>query len=247
MDSILARLAMLLVAACSSHKLKPDARPNMLHTPRGEFHVTIYAAQPEPKAVALLASGDGGWTDLEEKMARTLAAKHFNVVGWDCRDYAKLGKYDRQTLSADVQSALEIADTTDGGRKLPVVLVGFSTGAEQMIAVAASDKRPRGLRGLLVLAPGHRGRYGIELSDLMGIPPKGPDTFSLEEMAHGLKGLRIYQIHGEHDPLSQTSWLDKLNTPHKLEIYPDGWHLFRGGPPDFLALVGKGAAWVLHD
>lgn len=235
------------MAACSSHGLKPDARPEVLRTPRGEFHLTVYSARTKPRAVALLASGDGGWTDLEEKMARTLAAQGFNVVGWDCRDYAKLGTYDRAMLCKDVDAAIAKADENEHGRLLPAILVGFSTGAEQMISVAASDSRPRGLRGLLVLAPGHRGRYGIELSDLMGIPPKGPNTFSLEEMAPSLAGLRIFQINGEHDPLSQTSWLEKLNTEHKLEVYPDGWHLFRGGPPDFLELVGNGASWVLHD
>lgn len=247
MSSILARLAMLFMAACSSHKLRPDAEVVALGTPRGGFSVTIYAGQPRSEALALLASGDGGWSDLEEKMARKLAASGFNVVGWDCRDYAKLGPYDRARLIEDVRAALSAGVEAADNGSLPVVLIGFSTGAEQMISVAASEQRPDGLRGLLVLAPGHRGRYGIELADLMGMTPKGPNTFSLEEMAPGLAGLRIFQIHGEHDPLAQTSWLEKLNTAHKLEVYPDGWHLFRGAPPDFLELVDRGASWVLHD
>lgn len=247
MATILARLLLTLLAACSSHKLHPQAQPQDVQTPRGSFAISLYNAEPSPKAVALLASGDGGWTDLEEKMARTLASEGFRVIGWDCRSYAKLGAYNQGRLCEDVRSALKESGAHGDQHDLPVVLVGFSTGAEQMIAVAASDHRPRRLRGLLILAPGHRGRYGIQLSDLMGIQPKGADTFSLEQMAPGLEGLRIFQIHGEHDPLSQTSWLEKLKTEHRLEVYPDGWHLFRGGPPDFLELVRRGALWVLHD
>lgn len=245
--TILARLLLTLLAACSSHKLPSQARPVVLQTARGPFSVSVYDDEVPPKSLALLASGDGGWSDLEEKMSRTLAAQGLCVIGWDCRNYAKLGPYDRKRLCEDVRSALTEAEKSTGRNSLPVLFVGFSTGAEQMISVAASDTRPSALRGLLVLAPGHRGRYGIELSDLMGIQPKGPNTFSLEEMVPSLTGLRIFQIHGEHDPLSQTSWLDKLHTEHRLEVYPDGWHLFRGGPPDFLDLVARGASWVLHD
>ena len=80
----------------------------------------------------------------------------------------------------------------------------------------------------------------------MGLTPKGPNTFALADMASGLDGLRIFQIHGEHDPLAQTAWLEHLKAEHKLEVYPDGWHLFRGAPPDFLELVSKGASWILH-
>lgn len=247
MTTLASRLAALFLIACTgNHKLPSTARVESLPTPRGAFALSIFDATPPPKAVALLASGDGGWSDLEEKIARTLSAQGITVVGWDCRKYADLGRYDRDRLCADVQDALTQGGPSAGHHTLPALLIGFSTGAEQMVSVAASPTRPHALRGVLLLAPGHRGRYGIELADLMGLTPKGPDTFSLEEMAPGLDGLRIFQIHGEHDPLAQTTWLNHLRTDHKLAVYPDGWHLFRGAPPDFLELVETGVSWILH-
>lgn len=179
-------------------------------------------------------------------MATALAASGFCVVGWDCSKYAKLGKYDRSQLSRDMGEALQQIQHRCGTGQLPVVLAGFSTGAEQVVAVASNGaQRPANLAGLLLLSPGERGRYGITTSDLLGITPKGPDTFSLAEMAPGLKGLRVYQIHGEHDPLDQTEWLHFLEVPHHLAVYPNGWHLFRGAPPDFLDLIRSGVRSVL--
>lgn len=247
MTTIASRLAALLLIACTgNHKLPSAARVVSLPTPRGPFALSLFDTTPPVQAVALLASGDGGWSDLEEKIARTLSARGIAVIGWDCRKYADLGRYDRARLCADVRGAVAQGHPSAGHHVEPLVLIGFSTGAEQMASVAASPDRPPALRGLLLLAPGHRGRYGIELADLMGLTPTGPNTFSLADMAPGLEGLRVFQIHGEHDPLAQTAWLDHLRAEHKLEVYPDGWHLFRGAPPDFLDLVATGVLWILH-
>jgi hypothetical protein len=71
----------------------------------------------------------------------------------------------------------------------------------------------------------------------MGIKPLGKGSFGLSDLAPGAEGLRVVQIHGEHDPLDSTEWLGHLNTPHQLKIYPGGWHFFKDGPPDFLKLL----------
>ncbi|MFZ4483069.1 MAG: AcvB/VirJ family lysyl-phosphatidylglycerol hydrolase [Chthoniobacterales bacterium] len=244
---LLAKLTMVFVAACSSHKLPSAAEIATVPTSRGEFSVGIFPAAHPARGLVLLASGDGGWTDFEEKISRTLAERGFSVAGWDCRKYADLGTYDRARLLEDANAALAQAAKSVEEKNLPILLVGFSTGAEQVVALASGEDRPASLAGLLVMAPGDRGRYGITLSDLMGLPPTGPDTFALKDLRKGLKGLRIYQIHGEHDPLDQTEWLDGLGVPHQLAVYPDGWHQFKGGPPDFLAMVAAGASWILND
>ena len=239
---------MLLLAACSTEKAAPPSSEFSLRTSRGNLTLPLYKTTQPARANILLASGDGGWTKLESKMAWALASSGFRVAGWDCSKYAKLGQYDRTQLSRDMGEAVRQMQKECGSERQPVILAGFSTGAEQVVAVASNGAaRPKNLDGLLLLSPGHRGRYGINMSDLMGVTPQGPDTFALVEMAPDLKGLRVYQIHGEHDPLDQTEWLDSLDVPHQLAVYPDGWHLFRGAPPDFLAMVSKGARWILND
>lgn len=242
MTRLLALLAAVALTACSAHRLPSAGEPVAIETAHGPFTLGVYPAAGRARAALLLASGDGGWTDFEEKMARALAADGFAVVGWDSRRYAGLGAYDAAALARDMRAALG----TVRHDALPVVLAGYSTGTEQVTAFAAGPSRPARLAGLLLLAPGHRGRYGIKASDLLGIPPTGPDTFALADLAPALAGVPVFQIHGEHDPLAQTEWLDRLPGPHHLEVYPDGWHNFRGAPPDFLDLVVRGAQWVLR-
>lgn len=239
--------AMLLVAGCSNHTLPPAGRTMLLPTPRGNMPVSVFKPSAATKAIVLFASGDGGWKDFEERISRGLAAEGFGVAGWDVRRYADLGPYDGQRLAEDAATALELAAQECGTSRPPVILMGYSSGAEQMVSVAASSARPERLAGLLLIAPGHRGRYGIKLTDLLGVPPTGPDTFALAELRPKLTGLKIFQIHGENDPLAQTSWLEGLPGPHRLEVYPDGGHLFKGGPPEFVAIVSRGAGWLLNE
>jgi len=34
-------------------------------------------------------------------------------------------------------------------------------------------------------------------------------------------------------------------TPYELMVYPDGWHFFQGGPPEFLKLLADAIDWIL--
>lgn len=128
---------------------------------------------------------------------------------------------------------------------LPVVLIGYSTGAEQAVAGAAWHTRPKGLAGVLLIAPGQRARYGITRADLMGISPHGGGSFALADFGLALDGLRVVQIHGEYDFLDSTKWLSVLRAPHKLKVYPDGWHSFKGGAPDFLKMLDDEIDWII--
>ncbi len=151
------------------------------------------------------------------------------MVGWDCRKFADPGPYDQKVLAAGFAAALDEASRINGVRDVPVIFSGYSTGAEQAVAAAAAIPRQPKLVGLLIIAPAERGRYGSTTPDLMGIKPTGKGSFGLSDLVPGMTGLRIVQIHGEHDPLDSTEWLGHLNTPYQLKIYPDGWHFFKDG------------------
>lgn len=194
--------------------------------------------------MVLFASGDGGWKGFEDRICQSLARQGYCVVGWDCLAYSKPGFYDQKTLASDFDTAIRSGAKAVGAPRAPLVMAGYSTGAEQVVAAAAASQRPSGLCGVVAIAPGWRGRYGITTSDLMGIAPSGEASFALEEHAPGLAGLRFFQIHGEHDPLAQTDWLKTLTIPHKLAVYPNGWHTFGGGPEDFQTLVCQAVGWV---
>jgi phosphatidylglycerol lysyltransferase len=242
-------LALLLWSQLSSCGGKHDAfggEETILKLARMSFPVRIYEAAGDCRALVLFASGDGGWKAFEDKICRYLASQGFCVVGWDCRKFADPGLYDEKVLAAGFAAAVEEAKRINGLGDVPVVFAGYSTGAEQAVAAAAASPRQARLVGLLIIGPGQRGRYGITLSDLMGINPVGEGSFGLSDLAEGIEGLRVVQIHGEHDPLDSTEWLKHLNTPYQLKIYPDGWHFFRDGPPDFLKLLADAIDWILN-
>jgi phosphatidylglycerol lysyltransferase len=243
-----ALLAVLLagqVSSCGGKDGSFGGQETVLKLPRMSFPVRIHETDKRYRAIVLFASGDGGWNPFEDKICRYLATQGLRVVGWDCRKFADPGLYDQKVLAAGFAAALHEASRINEIRDVPVVFAGYSTGAEQAVAAAAASPRQPKLVGLLLIAPTERGRYGITTSDLMGIEPVGEGSFGLSDLAQGLEGLRVVQIHGEHDPLDSTEWLARLDTPHQLEVYPDGWHFFKGGPPDFLKLLADAIDWIL--
>lgn len=242
-------LALVLWGQLSSCGGKRDAfggEETILELARMSFPVRIYKAVGDCRALVLFASGDGGWKAFEDKICHYLASQGFGVVGWDCRKFADSGLYDQNILGVGFAAAIDEAKRINGLEDVPVVFAGYSTGAEQAVAAAAANPRQAKLVGLLIIAPAERGRYGITLSDLMGINPVGEGSFGLSDLDEGIEGLRVVQIHGEHDPLDSTEWLKHLNTPHQLKIYAGGWHFFKDGPPDFLKLLADAIDWILN-
>lgn len=102
--------------------------------------------------------------------------------------FADSRKYDQAQLCAGFIAAVEaVRERTGAGDAVPVWYGGWSTGAEQSVAAAACANRLPQLVGLLLAAPGTRGRYGITSSDLLGGTPTGPDSFALADMVMPLK------------------------------------------------------------
>ena len=233
---------------------------------RGKFPVRCYEPQGAPKAILVFGSGDGGWKSWEEKAARGLASAGFKVIGWDCRAYAAK-PYDASGLGADVaQMAKEGLKRAarDGitGEKVPIPLFygGYSTGAEQAVGAAASNLQHRessvgGAKeeisqycpsGLLLVAPGERGRYGITLADLLGRTPRGPTSFALKELAPRLGTIPVAQIHGSLDPLDSTEWLQFLKGPHRLNTLSGFGHFFGDAGTDLRKTLVEDAEWLVR-
>lgn len=241
-----AKLLFMLVSACTWHKAPLPAPAVILPTERGAFSIQVFESSGEAKGLVIFGTGDGGSSYFEDRIARALADCGYAVVGWDCRAYAKLGPYGQPRLVADVRAAIAKGRELFQCDDVPVVLGGWSTGAEQMVAVAASPQRPEKMAGLLLLAPGERGRYGITITDLLGLTPRGADTFALTDLGKHLAGLRVLQFHGEEDGLDQTFWLKGLTIPHRLVNFPKSNHDFDGASPEFLDRLCREMGWLIH-
>ena len=213
----------------------------------GSFRVPFYCGVQAPKGIVILGTGDGGWSYWEENTATFLAAKGYAVGGWDCRKFADSRTYDYAQLCAGFEAAVVAVRQNAGGADLlPVWYGGWSTGADQSVAAATSANRPKHLIGLLLAAPGSRGRYGIKASDLLGVAPTGIDTYSLAEMVPKLAGLHIVQFIAGLDPLDDEEWLISYQGPKLLVRLPRMMHDMGGAGPVFLVKLHEAMLWSLQ-
>ncbi len=224
------------------------AEPLPLQLATGPFNISYYAAR-QPKGILIVATGDGGWSNQwEEPTALHAAAAGFAVGGWDCRRFADTRTFNQAQLSEAFNAAVVAVRKRAGlPDDCPVWFTGWSTGAEWSVAAAASPDRDPSLVGILAAAPGDRSRYGITASDLLGLPPEGPGSFALADLAPALQGVHVVQFAAGMDPLDDVKWLDSLGpgSPHKLVQIPDVPHDMGGAGPRFLAEFDMAMQWML--
>ena len=252
---LLAGLALLMLAALVKfilHLLLPRSFVASgvklpLDLAGGPFEVIYYCGGGVPKGVVILGTGDGGWSYWEENTARHLMENGYATGGWDCRKFATSRTYRQPELIAGFNAAValmrEHSGAADGS---PVWYGGWSTGAEQSVAAAATTDRPEGLTGLLLAAPGERGRYGITTTDLLGQTPHGPDTFALKDFGPALQGVKVVQFVAGLDPMDDVNWLKTLTAPAHIIPLPGKLHDMGNAGPDFQKAMDDGIGWTLQ-
>lgn len=201
----------------------------------------------KPRGIVILGTGDGGWSYWEENTAKHLESEGYAVGGWDCRKFADSRTYDYAQLCAGYLAAVELVrKRSRAAPGVPIWYGGWSTGAEQSLAAATAEDRPRGLAGLLLAAPGSRGRFGLTASDLLGQTPTGPGTFSLAEMSEKLRGVPVAEFAAGLDPLGDTAWLAGYRGPKRIFELPGLFHDMGGAGEEFLAKLDEAIAWTLE-
>jgi len=195
-------------------------------------------------ALILFLSGDGGWGDLEEGIAHALQKHGYEIIGIDSVQYAKTD-YNLDILQADFSTIAQAAELPFDGHPRPLIVGGYSMGAEQAIAVAGGPSPPPGLVGLLLVDPCSRGRYGLRTSDQMNVLPTGPGTFSMEDFAQTMGKLRVVQWHASQDEIDSRTWLDSLTAKHQEFDFPNAGHDYGNNRDDFLHQLVQSASWIL--
>jgi pimeloyl-ACP methyl ester carboxylesterase len=209
----------------------------------GPFECRCYPAE-HPKGVVVLATGDGGWSYWEDNTAKSLSSHGYYVIGWDCRKFADSRKFDHEKLIEGFEAAVRELFQKATRDDLPLWYVGWSTGAEQSVAAALSQQRPTNLVGLVLAAPGSRGRFGLETSDLLGVIPTGPGSFALSDFGQELDGVSVVQIAADLDPLDSTTWLENLEVPHRLIEMPNTLHDMGRAGAEFQAILLDAIDWT---
>jgi len=193
----------------------------------------------------IFASGDGGWSDFEEGICRTLQKNGYQVIGIDSVLYAETD-YNLEILQSDFSRIVQAMRAAYGNNPPPLIVGGYSMGAAQAIAVAGGPQPPQGLAGLLLVDPCARGRYGLRTSDQFNMLPTGPDTFSMKEFAATMGHLRVVQWHAEEDSIDSRSWLDSLTAAHKEFDFPEAGHEYKDNREEFLREFVLSVQWILN-
>jgi phosphatidylglycerol lysyltransferase len=200
--------------------------------------------QGPTSAIIIFASGDGGWSELEENISLTLEHHGYEVIGINSNAYAETD-YDLPTLQADYDRIIQKAEERYGSRRTPVILAGWSMGAAQVIAAAGGPHRPRDLAGLLLLDPCSRGRYGLRLLDRTDFLPTGPGTFAVDQFAKAMGTLRVVQWHAAEDSIDSRAWLVSLTAPHEELDFQNTGHYYTNDRANFLAQLIDSIPWIL--
>ncbi len=186
------------------------------------------ATNGKPRAVAILVSGDGGWRDLDKTIGEWLSTQEIHVVGLDALHYF-WAKRTPQELATDVTALVK---GTDPKGELPVMLIGYSFGADTI--PFAWPLLPKTLQDrtkvIALMAPGLTTSFQVTISGWLGIDDSGYD---IPPAIAALPVERVICVSGKEEDQSACRDPALKNVTH---IETDGGHHFDG---NYAAIVQK--------
>lgn len=201
-------------------------------------------------AVAIVTSGDGGWTHLGPEVAEILAARGFRVVGFDARAYlASFTSRSGPLRAADVP--LDYAALMDRAGASRALLVGVSEGAGLSV-LAASDPalHPR-IAGVVALGLPDRNELAWRLRDaVIYLTKKTPDepTFSARDVVARVAPVPLAAIHSRHDEFVSVPEveriLDEAGEPKRLWLLDAADHRFSDVRPRLEQALAEAVSWI---
>lgn len=176
------------------------------------------------RAIAIIYSGDGGWQDLDRTIGEWMAAKDIHVVGvstvkafWTTRE--------PEEVAADIEKML--ADTDPTGT-LPVILIGYSFGAD-VLPFAWPHLPPSTqarIRLLALLAPEKQTAFHVSVVGWLGIQS---GSHSVVDAMKALPPDPVLCVFGE-DEIDDTPCTPKTLAGMEIAHTPGGHH-FDGDYP----------------
>ncbi len=182
--------------------------------------VDLPSADGKPKAVAVLISGDGGWRDLDKTIGEWLSTHGVHVVGLDALHYF-WSKRTPQELATDVSALVRDADPTG---ELPVMLIGYSFGADTMPFAFPLLSKPLQDRTKVIalMAPGQTTSFQVTISGWLGIDDSGYD---IAPAIARLPADRVICVYGKEE---EDSACRDPALPRVTRVETEGGHHFDG-------------------
>jgi phosphatidylglycerol lysyltransferase len=213
---------------------------------RGAFPSYHFVPASQPKAIIIFGSGDGGWSQIENRVCKFLQQNAFYTVGIDFRKYAATD-YDPDILISDFTVLAAVAATRARHPELPVIYAGWSMGAVQAVAASGDpDWRSPRLVGLVLMSMDQRGRYGLRLPEQIGLEPDGEGTFGVADFTAAVGNLRVAQMSAVDDWMNNTDWIKTLKSPHRLYELEHSNHDFNGVDDALQRDLLDGINWILN-
>lgn len=193
----------------------------------------------------LLISGEGGWRQFDDRLCGWLRDAGYWVGGLDAMKYFWSPQDDRQALASDVRAfAGALAQASGEEASAPLILAGFSFGADLAPWIAGAGGWGPDLRGLVMIGPDEIGSLEFRFSEILGFAAKD-HVFPVAEALRSASGVPVLFIHGEKDSGSAAPDLVKAaSEPRKLVVIPGADHHFSGTEADLERALIEGLGWI---
>ncbi len=238
--------AFLLVSSALADTSAPASVP--VKTSRGEFALLVHAPREDKgRPPVLLLSGEGGWRHFDQMLAGYFRDAGHWVGGMDTMKYFWQAQDDRQVLSADVQAyTRELVKAAGRPEGTPIILAGFSFGADLAPWIAGSGGWDRRIAGLVMLGPDEIGSLEFRVLEIFGFSEKN-HVFPVADALASARGFPLLFIHGGKDPHSDAPPLfEKAPEPKRILTVPGSDHHFSGHEEDLRTTLVQGLDWLLQ-
>lgn len=147
--------------------------------------------------VFFLISGDGGWNQFTDQLARNIAARGYNLVGLDARQYF-WEKKDKNATVKVINDVISASMTRFKSKNY--VLAGFSFGAciVPFIASASGANTYLSPDALVLISPDKTGEFEIHLADMLSFSKREGKYQVIPELQK-LKALEPIVIFGKEE------------------------------------------------
>jgi dienelactone hydrolase len=244
-------LAVLLTSLLSlpAAAAAPSTETLTLRGERQTLH--LYGSRGGP--VAVVASGDGGWTHLAPYVAELLSGQGYFIVGLDSKAYLSSFTRGETTLGTtdvppDFAAVLDYA--ARGASGLPV-LVGVSEGAGLSVLAAGDDAVKTRTAGVVTLGLPDQNELGWRFRDSIIYITKGvprEPLFSAADVIGRVSPLPVAALYSTRDefvPADQVKRvMDRAREPKRLWLIEARNHDFEGSEAELKTRLLEALAWL---
>jgi type IV secretory pathway VirJ component len=182
-------------------------------------HNTVSSAAGSPRALAIILSGIGGWIRFDQRLAETLAAARFDVIGIDSLRYFYQKKKTPAMLAQDLSNVMR-QWLQEQKEDLEIVLVGYSKGADVLpfaVNLLEPELRNR-IQLIALLGVGRLATFKIQLSDLLGRGRSSLFPVQVTPEIRKLENIPGLCIYGDKDRVSLCRNLKRVPSMEVKEI-----------------------------